>query len=99
MAVTIAQFTKLLKKHINSKFPELQVEFYVRKRKQYIHMGIDRPLFVFFNNDQIMDELKNFKVNNFDLSKYKTVFPTLIVTTRWKYDYIIYRRKQTLKQK
>ena len=99
MAVSIAQFTKLLKKHINSKFPELQAEFYVSKRKQYIHMGIDRPLFVFFNNDQIMDELKNFKVDNFDLSKYKTVFPTLIDTTRWKYDYIIYRRKQTLKQK
>ena len=62
-------------------------------------MGIDRPLFVFFNNDQIMDELKNFKVDNSDLSKYKTVFPTLIDTTRWKYDYIIYRRKQTLKRK
>ena len=62
-------------------------------------MRIDRPLFVFFNNDQIMDELKNFKVDNSDLSKYKTVSPTLIDTTRWKYDYIIYRRKQTLKQK
>ena len=62
-------------------------------------MGIDRPLFVFFNNDQIMGELKNFKVDNFDLSKYKTAFPTLIDATRWKYDYIIYRRKQTLKRK
>ena len=91
MAVSIAQFTKLLKEHINPKFPELEAEFYVSKRKQYIHMGIDRPLFAFANNDQIMDELKNFKVDNFDLSKYKTVFPTLIHTIRWKYDYIIYR--------
>ena len=99
MAVSIAQFTKLLKKHINSKFPELQAEFYVSKRKQCIHMGIDRPLFAFANNDQIMDKLKNFKVHRFDLSKYKTVFPTLIHTTRWKFDYIIHRRKQTLKQK
>ena len=99
MTVSIAQLTKLLKKHINSKFPEFQAEFYVSKRKQYIHMRIDRPLFAFANNDQIMDELKNFKVDNFDLSKYKTVFPTLIHTTRSKYDYIIYRRKQTLKQK
>ena len=99
MAVSIAQFTKLLKKRINSKFPELQAEFYVSKRKQYIHMGIGRPLFTFANNNQIMDELKNFKMDNFNLSKYKTVFLTLIHTTRWKYDYIIYRRKQTLKQK
>ena len=99
MAVIIAQFTKLLKKLINSKFLELHTEFYVSKRKQYIHMGIPRPLFAFANNDQIMDELKNFKVDNFDLSKCKTVFPTSIDTTRWKYDYIIYRRKQTLKQK
>ena len=43
-------------------------------------MGIDKPLFSFANNDQIMDKLKNFKVDGFDLSKYKTVFPTLIHT-------------------
>ena len=40
MALSIAQFTKLLKKHINSKFPELQTEFYVSKRKQYIYIWV-----------------------------------------------------------
>ena len=56
-------------------------------------MGIDKSLFFSFaNNDKMMEELKNFKVDGFDLSKYKTVFPNLIDTTRWKYDYIIYRR-------
>ena len=43
-------------------------------------MSIDKPLFSFANNDQIMDKLKNFEVDGFDLSKHKTVFPTLIHT-------------------
>ena len=36
MAVSIALFTKLLKKLVNSKFPELHTESYVSKRKQYV---------------------------------------------------------------
>ena len=56
----IARFTNLLSEHMKEKFPEVKMDFYVSKRKNYVYMGLDSPLFLYTRNQQITDELWSF---------------------------------------
>ena len=53
----IARFTNLLSEHMKEKFPEVKMDFYVSKRKNYVYMGLD---ILYTRNQQITDELWSF---------------------------------------
>ena len=82
---------------MKEKFPEIKIGFYVSKRTNYIHMGIDSPLFSHLRHSQIIDQLQSFTSDELD-ERFKLMFPQLLFTIKWKYDYIIFRKKVNLKK-
>ena len=46
----ISRFANLLSEHMKEKFPEVKMDFYVSRRKSYVHMGLDSPLFLYTRN-------------------------------------------------
>ena len=94
--IGVRHFLTLLQNHLNNKFPELKVSFYVSKMNENIHMGLDIALFSLIKHDQVIEEIKNFRINSYDSDKdFKSVFPQHIQCTRWKHDYIFMKRKLT----
>ena len=89
----ISRFANVLSEHIKEIFPEAKMNFYVSRRKNYVHMGLDSPLFLYTRNQQINDELCSFMSDELD-KRFKPVFPKLAVTVKWKYDYIIFQKKK-----
>ena len=55
-------------------------------------MGIDFPLFAVKNFHDIVLETESFKKEELD-ERFCFVFPKLIHSTYWKYDYAIFERK------
>ena len=47
--MTVRHFLFTLEDKINTKYPDLQPEFYVAKRSKSIHMGLNRCLMNIFN--------------------------------------------------
>ena len=94
MPVGIHQFARLLSVTLNILFPNLKCGVYASRRRQYIHLGVDFELFTFEECDKVMETIRNFKVQGFDINEtHKCVFPTRVLSTRWKKDYVIFRRK------
>ena len=77
----ITRFTNLLSEHMKEKFPEVKMVFYVSKRKNYVHMELDSPLFLYTRNQQITDELYSFMSDELD-KIFKPMFPQLIATVK-----------------
>lgn len=94
----IKRFVNLLSEHMKEKFPEVTTEFYFSKRKNYVHTGLDSPLFFYTRHDQITDEINSFMSGELD-EKFKILFPQLVATVKWKYNYIIFQKKLILKKK
>ena len=92
--IGIKHFTRMLEQQLKNKFPELKISLYVSKRKEHMHMGLDIPLFSFTRHDQLTEEIKNFRMLSYDIEeKYKILFPHHIGSTKWKFDYIIMKRR------
>ena len=95
--IGVRYFSRLFQNYLNNKFPELKASFYVSKKNENIHMGLDIALFLLLKHDQVIEEIKNFRINGFDIEEhFKFVFPLHIGCTRWKYDYIVMKRKLKL---
>ena len=94
MVVGIRQFVRLLNSTLNILFPNLKCCVYASRRRQYIHLGLDFEFFTFKDCDKVMETIRNFKINGYDINEtHKCVFPTRVLSTRWKKDYIIFRKK------
>ena len=82
--IGVKHFSRMLEHHLNNKFPELKASLYVSKRKETIHMGLDVPLFSLVKHDQIIEEIKNFRMLSYDIEKhFKFIFPQHIGCNRW----------------
>ena len=87
-----------MSEHMKEKFPEVTTEFYFSKRKNYVHTELDSPLFFYTRHDQITDEINSFMSGEL-AEKFKILFPQLVATVKWKYNYIIFQKKLILKKK
>ena len=87
--MSIEKLVIQLEKHIHAKFPEYNARFYSNRRNNYIHMGLDNSLFAYSNFKKLLDEVDCF-LNEHLPNKFISVFPPkLILTTKWKHDYIV----------
>ena len=92
--IGVKQFTQMLEQNLNEKFPEFKVSLYVSRKKENIHMGLDVPLFSLVRHDQLIKEIKTFKMFSYSIEKhFKVVFPQQIRCTKWKFDYIFMKKK------
>ena len=80
-----------MKSYLSKKFPETDVDFYLSRRSNYIHMGLDFPLYSIKNYSSFIKEINNFLSKDLD-SRFKLVEPLLVLTVKWKFDYIICRK-------
>ena len=64
--------------------------------EQNLFIWLDIPLFSFSRHNSIVSEIHEFMKEELD-DKWKPMFPTLVSTTRWKYDYIIFQPKVKLR--
>ena len=92
--ICIKHFTRMLEQHLKMKFAKLKISLYVSKRKKQMHMGLDILLFSFVRHDQLTKEIKKFQMLSYDIEKkFKFLFLQSIGSTKWKYDYIIMKKR------
>ena len=94
----IKRFVNLLSENMKEKFPEIKQEFYVSKKKNYVHMGLDSPLFLYTRHHQVTEEHRNFLSDELD-ERFKAMFSQLVNTVKWKFDYIVFQKKTCFKKK
>ena len=81
----ITYFEMILKE----KFPDITVEFYLSKRKRYLHMGLEQSLPSIKNYKDFKEEIYKFLSVNLD-KNFKMLEPPLFVpTVGWKHDCIL----------
>ena len=90
--MSIKKLVLQLEKHIAVKFPEYDAKFYSNRLNVYIHMGLDKSLFSFENYQKLLNEVDCF-LNEHLEKKFISIFPPkLIYSTKWKHDYIVYKK-------
>ena len=82
-----------LEKEKKEKLPELNAGFYVSKRNNCVHMGLDNSIFSYPNYANIIAQINKFFKENLD-DKFVVNYPQLIHTAKWKFDYIVSRKKK-----
>ena len=85
---------RILQKHMNSLYPNLNIRFYVGRKQKYVPMGLDQPLFTWKDNDKIIAEIRDFTHDELD-ERFTFCFPQLVNTVKWKFDYIVFKRQAT----
>ena len=81
-----------LENDFKKKFPELNAAFYSSRRNMCVHVGLDKAIFAYSNFNKIINELNNLFDEHL-AEKFKTNYPQLIHSSKWKFDYIIARKK------
>ena len=90
--MSIKKLVVQLEKHIQVKFPDYQANFYSNQRNFFMYMGLDKSLFGFENCKKLLEEIGCFLSEHLS-TKFICVFPPkLICSTKWKHDYIIYKK-------
>ena len=87
------QHVRILEKHMNSLFPSLKIHFHVSRRSKYVHMSLDSALFTLKDYDRIIAEIKDFMCDELD-KRFTFCFPQLVPTVKWKYDYIVFKKRK-----
>ena len=88
---------QLLKSYVLKKFPEVGVGFYLSRRSKFVHMGLDITLYSIKNYPDFIDEINKFVAKDLG-SCFELVFPQLVLTVEWKFDYIVCRNLRKEKQ-
>lgn len=89
--MNVKSVIRRLKKFTNIKYSHYEAKFYSNRRNNYIHLGLDKSLFSFEDYKTFLDDVDGFlsqKLNEF----YRVDPPKLVISTRWKHDYIIRSR-------
>ena len=87
--MNVKLIVKKLEKHIEKVHPEYKAKFFSNRRNNYIHLGLDKSLFSYQNYNKFLADIDTYLSANL-CSKFEQVDPPkLVVSLRWKHDYII----------
>ena len=70
----------------------MDFEFYLSSRTQNIYMGLNRSLLTLCEYNQVISDIEELWLMKRQDTKFKFTLPWLIHTTKWKFDYIIFRK-------
>ena len=62
-------------------------------------MGLDVPLYSFKNYPDFVKEIHTFLEKDLDSRRFQLVEPQFVLTVKWKYNYIILRKKKNNESK
>ena len=85
---TISQLEQLIQK----KFPHFDGKRYSKRQNNYIHLGLGKSLFSFDDYKHYLTEIDEFLTENLK-TEFKSINPPkLVISTKWKHDYIVRSR-------
>ena len=85
-------FLRILKRFLNEKYPGIEFDSYLSHRTKYVHMGMNCSILTLHEHDQTISDIEEIWLLKRQDTKFKFVMPQLIYTTKWKFDYIIFRK-------
>ena len=77
---------------MKQRFPHFDGRFYANRRNSYIHLGLDKSLFSFADYKDFLNEIDKFLSEHVRVEFKLVDEPKLVVSTKWKHDYIIRSR-------
>ena len=85
-----------LESYMDKKHPQFRDKFYINRRNKLIHVGMDKVMFEHDAYRLYLWDCESFvKANLKNVSFDFFRIPTLINSTKWKFDYIIARKVET----
>ena len=90
--MTIKKIISQLENLMQEKFPHFNGRFYSNRRNNYIHLGLDKSLFSFEDYKLYLAEIDKFLTENLRTEFKLIIPPKLVISTKWKHDYIIRSR-------
>ena len=88
MKMNVKKIITKLQLLMKEKFPHYSGKFYANRRHTYIHLGLDKSLFSFDDYKDFLSVIDNFLSEQ--LKEFRLVVPPkLVISTKWKHDYII----------
>ena len=87
--IYIRRLEKFLQQTFNKK---RNISLFVSRRSKYVHLGLDIPSLSTRTFSELIATIKDFEKENRD-PKHLFIFPRLIHTTKFKYEYIILEKK------
>ena len=87
---------QLLKDHLLKKLSDVgNIAFYLSQRSKFVYMGLDLPLYSIKIYPNLSEEIN--KCLAVDLG-FELAYPQMVLTVKWKYDYIIAKKIKNGKQ-
>ena len=83
-----------LERILNKKYPKINVSIYISKRTKIVHFGLDKALYDFEDYLHVIKDIKKFFLINIEKYGYEFLKPQLVNSIKWKFDYIIFRKKR-----
>ena len=90
--MTIKKIISQLENLMQEKFPHFNGRFYSNRQNNYIHLGLDKSLFSFEDYKLYLAEIDKFLTENLRTEFKLFNPPKLVISTKWKHDYIIRSR-------
>ena len=78
---------------LKQKYPEINLEIYYSRRKKLVHLALDKSLDQYSNCFDFLDEIESFYERYFKKEFEFTRPIKLVNTIKWKFDYIIFRKR------
>ena len=80
---------------LKEKFPEVMLEeIYFSRRRKYIHMAFEKKIFDFKRKREFFEEVENF-YNEYLAKDFEMLKPIKIINTiKWKFDYLVFRKRR-----
>ena len=90
--MNVKSIVRKLEKHIESIHPEYKAKFFSNRRNNYIHLGLDKSLFSYQNYNLFLKDIDRYLSANLNENFRLVDPPKLVMSLRWKHDYIIRSR-------
>lgn len=83
-----------LERKLQNKFSEIKfLEIYYSRRRKFIDIAFDKPINHFSCKNDLIKEIKFFYEENFRKDFFIIEPMKLINTIKWKFDYVIFRKR------
>ena len=90
--MNVKLIVKKLEKHIEDIHPQYKAKFFSNRRNNYIHLGLDKSLFSYQNYNVFLKDIDCYLSANLTKNFRLVDPPKLVMSLRWKHDYIIRSR-------
>ena len=90
--MNVKVIVKKLERHIEDIHPQYKAKFFSNRRNNYIHLGLDKSLFSYQNYNTFLTDIDIYLSANLNKNFQLVDPPKLVMSLRWKHDYIIRSR-------